>query len=1026
MIKAWQSQKDKGRSIVLKCLLVFTIVFIAVINNLSDSYAGSIVYDNCNEKNIGNITRDLVNAGIIKQTTHQMPSGYTNGATTLDNDSQFDYYGIQNTFIGNNVICEAYIDMGDSRVHNASGEDMNSVWDNQMYYSQALGRSPHEGNAYYCFYGIQKGGSKGWWMGARASVNFYGYIENGHYYITSFLYQTKCSSGSGNFGENAGETPNYWGGYGYQGGKLIGGWDSTCPGHQYWTINVNPLFWNGSSWQEFTNGVYGNFKLSGNDNWQNDVCGDFREGVSYAITATKANQSNVYVEKITKVENGVETTIGTTSTGAQTLTTDTVINIYYKFTYDVVFNSNPTSVTSKNIYGDTITTNPTGSVNTIKNVRAGDSITMPSGSSLQRTGYEFVGWSTNPSYSSLSFSSSLGGLNRVGTNVVAKSSGASINNGTTVTFYAIWKPISYTVHYDMNLANEEQIPNKRVRFDQTIKAPDSVTRDDYEFRSWQVYDGSNYGGFTNNTNTDPSVGIGTKSYINANESFKNLRSSDGTVTLVAVWKHFTDENGNDVEKPNANTSNSDTPFAPLWQNKAIDSPTGYFYYSDTPIVTSLGDASASGEQIGYYLNTNYATDWQYKRQALFKNGDKVLTSSWYYIESYGYDFVSSTDTENVQTTTTASFTSNKSEDGKNIYGTGYNTINLTDDNQKLVVAWVTMKDTWYDSHISYDETTTYHDTDGYTSLIGDNDIPTLEGIDKLENIVGLDKSNFTEYIVSLIGHDNISGLNLDKSSIVITNYDNSQVVTIGKAENQELDEYNRYTHIDWNSFDVMTVNLEDFADNLFNGDYGVTYHLEDNVSNILENTTNSSVFDLTVEAKTKQGEDTSEAELIRGEYFTLKVSTFGYANAIRIEFPDNWYISEDYPLYIYTESLDKPYDAQKLVEITSDVLYVDRESNLGQLITDSDDGTWVQEFIILTPLYATPGEDTIKVTAYKGDVHVDSFINNNQVYVNGLVKDGEADKTKVKTLNRNVKITVASGKEGSILNRLHEHIVDIY
>ena len=811
MIKSWQSQKDKGRNIVLKCLLVFTVVFLVVINNLSDSYAGSIVYDNCNEKNIRNITRDLVHAGIIKQTQHQMPSGYTNGATTLDNDSQFDYYGIQNTFIGDNIIYEAYIDMGDSRVHNVSGEDMNSVWDNQMYNSQALGGSPREGNAYYCFYGIQKGGSNGWWMGARASVNFYGYTENGHYYITSFLYQTKCSSGSGNFGENAGETPNYWGGYGYEGGKLIGGWDSTCPGHQYWTINVNPLYWNGSSWQEFTNGAYGNFKLSGNDNWQNDLCSDFKEGTNYAITATKANQSNVYVDKITKVENGTETKIGTTSTGVQTLNADTTVNIYFKFTYDVVFNPNPTSVTTRNIYGDTITTNPTGSVTTIKNIKAGNSITMPSASSLTRTGYEFVGWSTNPSYSSLSFSSSLGGLNRVGTTITPKSSGTNISNGTTITFYAIWKPISYTVHYDMNLANEEQIPDKRVRFDETVTAPNSVTREDYEFRSWQVYDGSNYGSYTNNTNTDPSVGIGTKSYINANEKFKNLRSSDGTVTLVAIWKHFTDADGNDIEKPNANTTNSDSPFAPQWKNQAIDSPAGYFYYSDTPIVTSLGSVSASGTQIGYYLNTNQTTNWQYKRQALFANGDKATTSSWYYIDSFGYDYVSSTDTENVQTVTSASFTSNKSEDGKIIYGTGYNNVTLTDNNSMLIIPWVIMRDAWHDSHISYNETTTYHDTDGYTSLIGDNDIPTLEGIDKLENIVGLDKSNFTDYIVSLIGHDNISGLNLDKSSIVVTNYDNSQVVTIGKAENQELDEYNRYTHIDWNSFDVMTVNLENFA-----------------------------------------------------------------------------------------------------------------------------------------------------------------------------------------------------------------------
>lgn len=796
MIKAWQSKKDKGRIVFIFAVILF--IFSLIINNIITVKA----LDQHNARFDYNIIQTGANGATgtyqitwLDYNDDMGASAYPDLPTAERCYAQMNDYGID------------WMRLSDFNF-GAQGTNVTSTYVSGDF----VGRTPFllleviSAPAGYKLKEVLDGDTE---------MASYSYVENGHQFIL-----LDCGVFIGDWQKTGVKIERREGL-----STLTIVWENDPT--QYANINVNPMIWNGSSWQEFTDGSYGNFMFSDSGNWQNDLCSDYLKGKTYSITNTRSNRSNVYVEKITKIENGVETQIGTTSTGTQTLNSSVEIRIYYKFTYDVVFNPNPTSVTSKNIYGDTITTNPTGSVTTIKNVRAGNSITMPSASSLTRTGYEFVGWSTNPSYSSLSFSSSLGGLNRVGTTITPKSSGTNVSNGTTITFYAIWKPISYTVHYDMNLANEEQIPDKRVRFDETVTAPDSVTREDYEFRSWQVYDGSNYGGYTNNTNTDPSVGIGTKSYINANENFKNLRSSDGTVTLVAIWKHFTDADGNDIEKPNANTTNSDSPFAPQWKNQAIDSPVGYFYYSDTPIVTSLGSVSVSGTQIGYYLNTNQATNWQYKRQALFANGDKATTSSWYYIDSYGYDYVSSTDTENVQTVTSASFTSNKSEDGKIIYGTGYNTINLTDDSQKLVIPWVIMRDAWHDSHISYDETTTYHDTDGYTSLIGDNDIPTLEGIDKLENIVGLDKSNFTDYIVSLIGHDNISGLNLDKSSIVVTNYDNSQVVTIGKADNQELDEYNRYTHIDWNSFDVMTVNLENFADNWYiSGDYPLYIYIE--------------------------------------------------------------------------------------------------------------------------------------------------------------------------------------------------------
>ncbi len=364
MIKSWQSKKDKGRKLLVLVTFIIMLVFLTSSSNVA--YALNIrdatFYIDINQEGASGSYRitwyDSYDDGANQYSggTAEKAWQYVNynGDRTVSSVFNFGPQGdnISSTYVSGNFVDDTpflYIEITNA----PAGKKIKGVRDD---------------NGYMATY-----------QPSKTSI-----------FVDCGIYQ-----GDWQNDQNEGRTPTMRNDNDIYTITIV--WEDDPD--QFANINVNPMIWNGSSWQEFTDGSYGNFKFSGTDNWQNDVCMDALKGsTTYSITDTRSNRSNVYVEKITKIENGVETQIGTTSTGTQTLNSSVEIRIYYKFTYDVVFNSNPTSVTTRNIYGDTITTNPTGSVSTIKNVRAGNSITMPSGSSLHRTGYEFVGWSTNPSY----------------------------------------------------------------------------------------------------------------------------------------------------------------------------------------------------------------------------------------------------------------------------------------------------------------------------------------------------------------------------------------------------------------------------------------------------------------------------------------------------------------------------------------------------------------------------------------------------------------------------------------------------
>ena len=124
-----------------------------------------------------------------------------------------------------------------------------------------------------------------------------------------------------------------------------------------------------------------------------------------------------------------------------------------------------------------------------------------------RTGYTFAGWNTNAGGGGTSYSDKQKVKNLTAT-----------NNGT-VTLYAQWTPISYTIAFDGNGSTNGSMSNQSFTYDveQNLKT-NTFTRTGYTFAGW-------------NTN----AGGGGTSYSDK-QKVKNLTATNNaTVTLYARW-----------------------------------------------------------------------------------------------------------------------------------------------------------------------------------------------------------------------------------------------------------------------------------------------------------------------------------------------------------------------------------------------------------------------------------------------------------------------------------------------------------
>jgi len=159
---------------------------------------------------------------------------------------------------------------------------------------------------------------------------------------------------------------------------------------------------------------------------------------------------------------------------------------------------NPSSVTYK------VTFNANGGSGTVPSitVNAGSSITLPSGSSLTKSGYDFDGWNTKNDGTGTDYSA-----------------GSSYTPSGNVTLYAKWNavssPTTYTVTFNSNGGSGTAPSAQIVDSGSTVTLPNqgSLTKSDYEFDGW-------------NTKND---GTGT------NYSVWASYTPSGNVTLYAKW-----------------------------------------------------------------------------------------------------------------------------------------------------------------------------------------------------------------------------------------------------------------------------------------------------------------------------------------------------------------------------------------------------------------------------------------------------------------------------------------------------------
>ena len=129
-----------------------------------------------------------------------------------------------------------------------------------------------------------------------------------------------------------------------------------------------------------------------------------------------------------------------------------------------------------------------------------------SANKFTRKGYLFGGWSTSKT-GSKKYSDK------------AKVSKLSSADGGTVTLYAVWNPISYTIKYNKNGGTGDTMSTTKAKYGTavTLRA-NTYKKTGYTFKGWS----------TSSTST-------TVKYENK-DSVKNLKYNDGdTVTLYAVW-----------------------------------------------------------------------------------------------------------------------------------------------------------------------------------------------------------------------------------------------------------------------------------------------------------------------------------------------------------------------------------------------------------------------------------------------------------------------------------------------------------
>ena len=256
---------------------------------------------------------------------------------------------------------------------------------------------------------------------------------------------------------------------------------------------------------------------------------------TYGTLPTPTRTGYTFQGWFTSASGGTQITSGTTVkiTSTQTLYAHWTAN-----TYTIKYDANNKATTPNNIYGDAFTTDPTGTTESV--TATYDSNVTLTKNGFTRTGYTFKGWSTDPSAKTPKYSD---GQTLTKPNFTA-------TQGDSITLYAIWEPITYTVKYDKGLTDsKESVPETfTLRFDQsgTLSGIGNIKGTSYSL----AFDSNKPSNATSTPTTaatiagnlafkDWSLSNTSSTAVRSGSTIKNLRSTSGTVTVTAQWNSKT-------------------------------------------------------------------------------------------------------------------------------------------------------------------------------------------------------------------------------------------------------------------------------------------------------------------------------------------------------------------------------------------------------------------------------------------------------------------------------------------------------
>lgn len=228
----------------------------------------------------------------------------------------------------------------------------------------------------------------------------------------------------------------------------------------------------------------------------------YNDGTSNKVTKTVKYDANIPLTGLFTPKTGYHVASWNTKadgSGNSYLVTNTYKNLSSK--QDAVINLY--AITAKNTY--TIKYNLNGATGTIpdQTVTYGNSIVIKD-NTFVKTGYTFKGWNTK--------------ADGTGTSYTANQSVKDLTttDGTIVTLYAIYNPITYRIKFYYQFNNLTSVSS--ATYDKNFVIPESAYYQNLEFKGW-------------NTKFD-----GSGTWYRTGQSVKNLAtSSNAVVELYAIW-----------------------------------------------------------------------------------------------------------------------------------------------------------------------------------------------------------------------------------------------------------------------------------------------------------------------------------------------------------------------------------------------------------------------------------------------------------------------------------------------------------